>query len=253
MLFAIISVGTIAAQVACVVHCVRGRRNTFWIWPIVFFPLIGVAAYFIVEVMPGMSGNRHVRTMKQQAVNALNPEREVRAARDALGLADTIANRIRLGDALAAVGRPNEAIAYYREAIGAQPLPDPRTETKLAYALFEEGKIAEAQGVVEAIEQPSGQSERDRLVLLRARIHEHLGEKDAALAIYRDIVTRMAGEEARCRYAALLIDMGRKREALGVLEEVEDRMKRLDRYQRQDDADMYRWAMDKLRELRAEG
>lgn len=252
MLFAIISFGTIAAQIACVVHCVRGGRSTFWIWPIVFLPMIGIAAYVIVEVLPGMSGNRHIRTMRRQAVNALNPEREVRAARDALGLADTIANRIRLGDALAAVGRSNEAIAYYREAIGAQPLPDARTEAKLAYALFEEGKIAEAQAVVEAIEQPSGQSERDRLALLHARIHEHLGAKDAALAIYRDIVTRMAGEEARCRYAALLLDMGRKREALGVLEEVEDRMKRLDRYQRQDDAEMYRWAMDKLKELRAE-
>ena len=74
---------------------------------------------------------------------------------------------------------------------------------------------------------------------------------DEALAIYRDIVTRMPGEEARCRYAGLLLDLGRKREAQGVLEEVEDRMKRLDNYQRRADADMYRWAVDKLKELRA--
>ena len=94
---------------------------------------------------------------------------------------------------------------------------------------------------------------RDRLDLLRARIYDHLGRKDEALAIYRDIVTRMPGEEARCRYAALLIEVGRKREALGVLEEVEDRMKRLDRHQRQAEGDMYRWATDKLRELRATG
>ena len=77
------------------------------------------------------------------------------------------------------------------------------------------------------------------------------GWLDEALAIYRDIVTRMPGEEARCRYAALLLDMGRKREAQGVLEEVEGRMKRLDSYQRRADAAMYRWAADKLRELRA--
>jgi hypothetical protein len=38
-----------------------------------------------------------------------------------------------------------------------------------------------------------------------------------------------------------------------VLEEVEDRMKRLDRHQRQAEGDMYRWATDKLRELRAAG
>jgi len=253
MLFLILSGGTIVCQIACVVHCVRNSRNTFWIWPLVFFPMVGCIAYFIVEVLPGMQGNRHVRTMRAQAAKAIDPEREVRAARDALGLADTIANRIRLADALSAVNRPAEAIPLYREAIAAQPLPDTRTETKLARALFEEGKIDEAQQVIDAIAKPSGQSDRDRLDLLRARIYDHLGRKDDVLAIYRDIVTRMPGEEARCRYAALLIELGRKREALGVLEEVEDRMKRLDRHQRQAEGDMYRWATDKLRELRAAG
>ncbi len=36
-----------------------------------------------------------------------------------------------------------------------------------------------------------------------------------------------------------------------MLEEVEARMKRLDRQQRAAEADMYRWAMDRLGELRA--
>jgi hypothetical protein len=251
MLMLLIYGGTIAAQVACVVHCVKLGRNQLWIWPIIFFPVVGCIAYFIVEVMPGMQGNRHVRTMRAQAKKAIDPEREVREARDALGLTDTIANRIRLADALAAVKRPGEAIPLYREALDAQPLPDPRTETKLANALFEADQVDDALAAVEGIKQPSGQSERDKLGLLRARLYDHVGRQDEALEIYRDIVTRMPGEEARCRYAALLIDMGRKREAQGVLEEVEDRMKRLDSYQRRADADMYRWAIDRLKELRA--
>ncbi|MDB5680186.1 tetratricopeptide repeat protein [Sphingomonas bacterium] len=242
--------GSIFCQVACVVHCIRLGRNQFWIWPIVFFPVVGCLAYFVVEVLPGMQGNRHVRVMRAQAAKAIDPEREVRSARDALGLADTIANRIRLGDALAAVRRPGEAIPLYREAIDAQPLPDPRTETKLANALFENDEVDAALEIVDGIKQPTGQSERDKLSLLRARLYDHVGRQDEALAIYQDIVTRMPGEEARCRYAALLLDMGRKREALGVLEEVEDRMKRLDSYQRRADAEMYRWAIDKLKELR---
>lgn len=251
MLYLILASGTIICQIACVVHCVRHGRNTFWIWPLVFFPAVGCVAYFIVEVMPGMGGNRHIRTMRAQAAKAIDPQREVREARDALGLADTIANRIRLGDAYGRVGQYGQAIPYYREAIGSQALPDDRTQTKLANALFEDGQIDAAREAVGAIERPVGQSERDRLDLLRARIFDHLDRKDEALAIYKDVVTRMPGEEARCRYAALLLEMGRKREAQGVLEEVEDRMKRLDSYQRRADADMYRWAVDKLKELRA--
>ena len=117
MLMLLVYGGTILCQVACVVHCIRLGRNQFWIWPIVFFPVVGCIAYFIVEVLPGMQGNRHVRTMRAQAAKAIDPEREVRAARDALGLADTVANRIRLADALAAVKRPGEAIPLYREAL----------------------------------------------------------------------------------------------------------------------------------------
>ena len=251
MLPLILSAGSILCQVACVVHCIRMGRNQFWIWPLVFFPVVGCLAYFIIEVLPGMQGNRHVRVMKAQAAKAIDPAREVRMARDALGLADTVANRIRLADALAAVKRPGESIALYREALDAQPGGDPRTETKLANALFEDDQVDAALATVEQVKAPTGQSERDKLALLRARLYDHVGRQDEALAIYQDIVTRIPGEEARCRYAALLLELGRKREALGVLEEVEDRMKRLDSYQRRADAEMYRWAMDKLKELRA--
>jgi hypothetical protein len=60
-------------------------------------------------------------------VTAIDPQREVRAARDALDLADTAANRLRLADALAALGRHEEALRYYREAIDDAGEPDART------------------------------------------------------------------------------------------------------------------------------
>lgn len=245
---------SIACQVACVVHAIRHGRNQMWIMLIIFVPLVGCIAYFIVEVLPGMQGNRHVRTARAKAVAAIDPRREERAARDALDLADTAANRLRLADALAALGRHEEAIPLYREAIRMTAGDvDARTQGKLAASLFETGQGAEALALLDAIPEPAGQSERDRQSLLRARIFDHLGRKDEALALYADIVTRMPGEEARCRYAALLLSEGWENKALKVLEEVEGRMKRLDRQQRVADADMYRWATDTLRGLRAQG
>jgi hypothetical protein len=248
MLFGI---GIVALQIACVVHLVRTGRPPLWLTAIIFLPLLGTLAYFIVEVLPGMQGNRHVRTARAKAVAALDPTREVRAARDALGLADTAANRLRLGDALSALGQYDEAVPIYREAIRMTAGdPDPRTQGKLASALYETGQGAEALALLDAIDPPTGQSERDKQQLLRAKILEHLGRKDEALALYEDVVTRIPGEEARCRYAALLLDQGWDRKAIAVLEEVESRMKRLDRLQRASDADMYRWAGETLARLR---
>ncbi len=74
-----------------------------------------------------------------------------------------------------------------------------------------------------------------------------------ALALYSDVAERMPGGEAKCRQAALLITAGRRSEARRVLEEVEQRAKRLDRFQRAEAADMYAWAERTLAELHQEG
>ena len=142
------------------------------------------------------------------------------------------------------------ALPLYREAVERGPA-EVRTGEKLARALFETGNAAEALSTLDANPPATVQGDRDRQALLRARILDALGRKDEALAIYADLVTRLPGEEARCRYAALLLEQGRDEEARAVLEEVEARMKLLDRRQRAAEADMYRWAMERLGELRA--
>ena len=60
----------------------------------------------------------------------------------------------------------------------------------------------------------------------------------------------MPGGEAQCRQAALLIALGRERDAVQPLIEVERRLQRLDRIERASHADMYDWAARTLAELR---
>lgn len=241
----------IALQIACIVHVIKTGRNQLWIGALFFLPVASAIAYFVVEILPGLQGNRHVRTVRAKAITAIDPERELRAARSALELADTVANKVRVADALAALGRHDEAVPLYVNALANMGGADTRTEAKLAASRFETGDAAGALAVLDGLEPPSGQSERDRHALLRARIYEHLGRKDEALAILADLVTRYPGEEARCRYAALLLAEGYDGRARRVLEEVEQRMRRLDRQQRAAEAEMYKWAADTLRDLRA--
>ncbi|MEG3180157.1 hypothetical protein [Sphingomonas sp. LT1P40] len=242
--------GIIAIQVACVVHLVKTGRNPLWLTALIFLPMVGAIAYFIVEVLPGLQGNRHVRTVGAKARAALDPERDLREARDAVDLADTAANRVRLGDALSELQRWSEAVTAYRDALSRAPA-DARTEAKLARVLFESGDAAAGLAMLDGLEPMSAQGDRDRQGLLRARMLEHLGRNDEALALYADVVARLPGEEARCRYAALLLAEGWENKARKILEEVEARAKRLDRQQRAAEAGMYRWATDALAQLRA--
>ena len=243
---------TIAVQVLCVIDVIRNGRNQLWIMALIFLPVASTIAYVVLEVYPRFQGNRHVRGARAVVAAKLDPEKDVRAARVALATADTVANRMRLADALSALGNHDEALPLYREATTLGPV-DLRSAEKLARAEYENDEAAAALVTLDTAPTASAQSDRDRIGLLRARILEALGRFDQALELYADLVTRLPGEEGRVRYAALLIEQGWDKKALGVLEEVEGRMKLMDRTQRAAEAEMYRWAMARLAELRAKG
>lgn len=245
----ILYLAVLAVQVMLVIDVIRHGRNQWWIMALMFLPGPSTIAYLIIDVYPRFRSNRHVRTVQARAVVALDPERDIRAARDALDLADTAASRERLADALAAMERFREALPLYRDA-RERGASDARLGEKLARAQFETGDAAGALATIDTLPPYSTMGDRDRLNLLRARVLEALGRSDEALALYADVVTRVPGEEARCRYAALLLSTGRDGQARVVLEEVEARMKRLDRQQRAAESDMYRWSANQLRTLR---
>jgi hypothetical protein len=238
----------IAFQVFCIVDVIRRGRSTIWIMALVFLPLASGIAYFIVEILPGFQGNRHVRAARQKIADTIDPERELRAAQQALEVADTMANRTRVADALTALGRHAEALPLYQRGAGARP--DFRTGEKLARSLYYNDRPQEALSVLEALPKVTAQSDVDRASLLRARIFEDLGRNDEALDLYSQVMERLPGDEARCRYAALLLKVGRKGDARKVLEDVEHRMKYIDRHTRMAEASMYDWAMKELTALR---
>ncbi|HEY0629100.1 MAG TPA: hypothetical protein VGD23_07205 [Sphingomicrobium sp.] len=246
----IVYAAIVAVQVALIIDVIRNGANRVWIMALMFLPMASTIAYLIVEVLPRMKHNRHVRQAHAQIVDKLDPERELRAAREALDIAQTAANRIRYADALVAHGRCREAIPLYRDAIGSSQA-DFRTGEKLARCQYLSDRNEEALATLDAMSQPSASSDKDRISLLRARILDDLGRDKEAEGLYAELVNRYPGDEVRCRYAGLLLKQGRKTEARRLLDEVEHRLKRMERHQRAADGPMYDWAMTKLAELRA--
>ncbi len=241
-------------QIACAVHCVRSGGSGLWIMIIVFFPVLGSLAYVVMEVLPRHGPSRTVRKVKGAAVKAIDPERELRAARMAMETADTAASRTLFADALAERGLWAEAIGHYEAGEAKAPGGTDRAiRLKRARACFEAGRFKAARELLDTLPPSASQSDNDRADLLRARLHEEAGEAAAALALYADVGERMPGAEAQCRQAALLVTLGRDGEAMAPLIEAERRAQRMDRTERARQADMYAWAAETLAELRADG
>ncbi|WP_439567707.1 hypothetical protein [Sphingopyxis sp.] len=240
---------TITLQVACIVHVFRYGRNTAWVMAIAFLPMIGVAAYFIVEIMPNLSRDRRLRQVKANIADSIDPERRVREGRDAVEFSDTIANRMEYGDALLARDRYDQALEQYRIAERKSPHADRTIGMLIAEAAYEAGLVGDALAALDRLPETTSQSEHDRRDLLRAKVAELDGRRGDALALYRRIVERAPGDEVRCRIAAILIADGDKTGARTVLNEVEMRKKRTPPAMLKANAEMYDWAKRMLAEL----
>ncbi|HTU11788.1 MAG TPA: tetratricopeptide repeat protein [Allosphingosinicella sp.] len=246
-------IAIVALQIACAVHCARSGRGGIWIMVILVFPVAGSLAYVVMEVLPGSGVTRTVGKARAKAVQQLDPDRDLRHAREQLEVADTAANHAAYADALAARTIWLEAIQHYEKAEAKAPGgSDRRIRLKLIRALFEDGQAKRARALLEALPPSTLQSDNDRAALLLARMLEADGDSDRALAVYADVGVRLPGAEAQCREAGLLLSLGRGQEAIAPLAEVERRVKKMDRHELAKDPDMYGWAAETLAQLRAE-
>ena len=64
----------IILEVLLVIHVIKTGRNTLWIWLIIFLPMAGGIAYFIVELLPEILRSRTLQATRRSVKLALDPE-----------------------------------------------------------------------------------------------------------------------------------------------------------------------------------
>jgi hypothetical protein len=243
-------VASVLVQIFCAVHVVRNGRNPLWLTVVIFLSIPGCLAYLLLEVLPNQRNNRAVRAAGQVIARKIDPERDVRAAREQLEIADTAANHLALGEALAEAGEHRQAVRHFQTALDRQNGPDRAALLKLAASQLESGNAAQAVATIDRAPPSASPTASDQQQFLRARALEAAGRREEALDLYRDLSERFAGEEALCRYAALCLELGHRDEARAALEKVEFKARRLSKVEKALSGEMYGWAERTLAELR---
>jgi hypothetical protein len=219
-------------QIICVVHVVRTGRNFMWIYILLFLPGLGVAAYVIVEILPGLFGSSAARGIRREAVSHLDPGRELRRRRRALEETDTVDNRRLLAEALLADGRHAEAMDLYRGILTGIHADDPGMLLGMARAAYGTRQYDLALQTVQNLTETNPRYQPVEAQLLRAMALEALGRDDEAVKDYEALVTHAPGEEVRCRYALLLQRHGDKNAAKALFDEILARSRRSPRHYR---------------------
>jgi len=200
---------TVLLQLGLIVHVLKTGRNTTWVFILLFAPMIGGLAYFIVELLPEWTSSRGARQVRRNLSRVIDPSRNLRQASDQLAVADTVQNAMALAGECLRQEKFAEAKELYQRALRGIHADDPALLFGLAQAQFGLGDFA---GVVSSLDElkaknPSHTSADGHL--LYARALENLGRTAEAIEEYESLSNYYPGPEPACRLAQLLLAQGR--------------------------------------------
>lgn len=200
-------------QLLCCVHAYRSGQDRYWIFIILCFPGLGCIIYFFMVMLPTTSAERHGRTLMMRLVDKINPERHLRKLTEELAIAQTNQNHYLLANELARLGRYHEAIPHYRLALSGIFTHEAPMMLNLAQAEFATQEFAACQQTLEDIIRynPDFQSSEGHLLFARTLgAQEKYDEAEKEFAV---LIDYFPGPEARIRYAEMLLNAQRLREA----------------------------------------
>jgi len=216
----------VVIQVLLCVHVVRTGQQMYWLWIIIAFGPVGSLVYAVAVLLPDMMGGATARRLGKAARDTLDPGRAYREAKAACDDTPTVANRMRLAQAAAGLGRYDEAEVLYGEALHGIHADDPALLLGRANALIELGRFAEALPLLDTLGEDQDKGRTPAAALALGRTYEGLGRTAEADTAYQWASGRLPGLEGLARYAAFLAHTGRSDEAREALTEIERRLAR---------------------------
>jgi hypothetical protein len=205
-----------ALQLFCIVHALSQRRDSYWIWIILFLPGIGSLVYLWQNVRPSV-GAQDFQGLANQFKGS---QARIRDRLLALEEVPTMQNRLLLAQEYRAAKMVPEALEQFglcRTGIYAK---DAHVGFEIAGLLLAQGKLEEAKTMVNDVLLDCPTELRNRVRLLSAQIFEQLRQTASAESAFREALTGFPGEECRTRLAVFLQAQGRSEEARKLAVEV---------------------------------
>jgi len=207
-------------QIALIIHVLKTGVSRFWILILIFMPLIGGLAYFVIELLPQFSGSitgqRAVRSVKQ----TLNPGADLRQHEAAWNQSPNVDNGRRYAESLMDAGKTTEAEAIISDALKGLFETEPTLLLLKARLEFENERAAEAVQTLETLQEHNPDFRSADGHLLYARALEAEGRINEAIKEYSAVSGYFPGVEARYRLAHCLEIAGKKPAARAEFESI---------------------------------
>ena len=191
-------------MVLAVIHWIRRRPDTYWIWIIIFLGPIGAIIYLAVEALPEMRDPEFFKVFPRR--------RRMRELAAIVQENPSAGNYEELGQLYLDDGKWQKARDAYNKSISARTdSPDPFY--RRAIAEIELGDFTAAVPDLERAVAADPKFDFQRAAGLLAFAYARTGQPEKASALFADVTRTSTLTETQYHYAEFLAEQGRKAEA----------------------------------------
>ena len=210
----LLAVLELIVQIYLAVHAGRTGRY-WWIFIILFFPLVGSIIYFFVEYLP------EINTMSKIKKSRISDKpKDIRLLQRELEITDSVKNRLNLAEAYFHQNQYQESIELLEQCLTGIYADDLHIIEGLCHSHFRNGTYGKSIEYLNRYERINKDLLPNNLRLVRAKVYEAKGDFQKAILEYEAIADICPGEEARCRYAVLLKKQGYVEKAKELFEKI---------------------------------
>ncbi|KJD35048.1 hypothetical protein PW52_11870 [Tamlana sedimentorum] len=205
----------LALQGYCIYHMVKNRTPYYWVFLILFLPVIGCIIYLVTQVY----NKRDAEKITSDITNIINPTKKIKDLENKLAFSETYQNRIDLADAFLEIKDYNNAISHYKEALKDTSQNNFYATTQLINAYF---RIDDFENIIAYAETIKHQSEfkKSKSQFYYGMALKHLNKIEEAEINLKAIDIRYSFYEERLALAKFLFDIKKETEAKEILNEI---------------------------------
>ena len=230
-------------QALAIIHFIRRRPDTYWLWIILFLGPLGALIYIVAEVLPdaqfmggitfrGFSRRRRIHEVEAMVID--NP---------------SAGNYEELGQLYLDEGKFARAKECFDRAISSRTdSPDPFY--RRAIASMELGDFAGAVPDLERVVSRDPKYDFSRAPALLAHAYARTGQNEKADALFRKVMETSTLTESQVHYAEFLQAQGRTAEARDLLERIITKKRTMPGFQKRRERPWFRRASGMLKSLR---
>lgn len=205
----------LALQGYCIYHLIKNRNSYYWIFLILFIPVIGSIIYIATQVF----NKNDVEKIQSELTTIINPTKKITDLEAQLKFSETFQNRVNLADAYFEIGDFANASKHYQASLKDNFQNDFYVVKQLIASYFE---LNDYENVLLYSEKIKNNPEFKKSItqFIYGLALDKVGRTEEAEVEMRKIDTRYSNYNERLILAEYLLGKGKKDDAKEILQEI---------------------------------